>query len=217
MSQLQLPLYYKNHRPTGPVGKSQIRCKEFQLIVVLLLTFVLVWVGLVTYMPEVGEPSTQFDDAYRQFTGYPDSRRQLRTTDLTPLQEPNQDEQRKPLEFVSDKPPDEGDAKLAAEIQTEAAPSDGLPKDSDKAPVDAGNEADARQKDQSRERTPVEHSKVDQDEKGGSPRTAHGRNGSAVANVSAVVEQRRAKVVEVGPVGGRDKRISADISLFVPP
>ena len=204
MSQLQLPLYYKNHRPTGPVGKSQIRCKEFQLIVVLLLTFVLVWLGLVTYMPEVGEPSTQFDDAYRQFTGYPDPRRQLGTTDLTPLQEPNQDEQRKPLEFVGDKPPEGGDAKLPVEIQTEAAPSDGPAHDSDKAPVDEGNEADAREKHRSRERTPVERSKADPGEKGGSPRTAHlaahGSNESAVANVS-VAEQRRAKVVEVGPVG----------------
>ena len=219
MSQSLLPLHYKNHRPTGPGGKSQVRCKEFQLIVVLLLTFVLVWVGLVTYMPDIGQPSTQFDDAYRQFTGYSDSRREFGATDFTPLQEPNQDDQRKPLELSNDKQEAERESKLTVELQTEgsekASRTEETGKEVGKTPFVEGNGDGARQVDGSKGGPAMEHVNVNDGELGDSPKPTHRSNGSTVAN-NSLTEKRRAKVVEVCLVKRDKHNWAINLYLFPP-
>lgn len=45
-----------------------MRCKEVHLLAMLLVTFVIVWAGLVTRMPEQKETDVKFEDAYRRFT-----------------------------------------------------------------------------------------------------------------------------------------------------
>ena len=65
----QLPIYYKNSRPVGPGGISPVKkCKEVHLLAVLFITFIIVWAGLVTHIPEVRQPEGEFEDAYRRFT-----------------------------------------------------------------------------------------------------------------------------------------------------
>lgn len=202
MSQQQLPLFYKNQRPTGPGGKSQVRCREFQLVVVLLLTFVLVWVGLVSYMPEVGEPSTQFDDAYRQFTGYPDSRKELGSTDFTPLQEPNQGEQKVPVAFVNDRTGtpiklDGSQSKVPVEYLNEGTVNDGK----DKSTGDSNGDSKTQEKD----KIPVEYLESSDNNAVGTVNLAP-RTNKPAANNDSVTEQRRAKVVEVScRFGGKNE------------
>ena len=44
------------------------KCKEVHLLAVLFITFIIVWAGLVTHIPEVRQPEGDFQDAYRRFT-----------------------------------------------------------------------------------------------------------------------------------------------------
>lgn len=84
----QLPLYYKNSRPVGPGGLSTVKCREINLLAVLLVMFVLVWAGLVTHMPEVSQPEGKFEDAYSRFIGAGEGKRILLGSESPPLPEP---------------------------------------------------------------------------------------------------------------------------------
>ena len=50
------------------------KCREVHLLAVLLITFIIVWAGLVTHIPEVRQPEFKFEDAYKRFTSDGNSR-----------------------------------------------------------------------------------------------------------------------------------------------
>ena len=75
----QLPLYYKNSKPTGPPPSK--KWKEYYLIGILFVAFIILIAGVLWFVPDV-EVNLSYDRAYDSFTGGID------TTQPTLLSEP---------------------------------------------------------------------------------------------------------------------------------
>jgi len=76
----QLPLYYKNSKPTGPPPSK--KWKEYYLIGILFVAFIILIAGVLWFVPDV-EVNLSYDRAYDSFTGG------LDTTQPTLLSEPS--------------------------------------------------------------------------------------------------------------------------------
>ncbi len=69
MAQGQLPLYYKNSKPIGP-GVPKKRWKEYYLLVVTLFGFLMLYAGVLWYVPSV-EEGDHLANVYSRFAGPP--------------------------------------------------------------------------------------------------------------------------------------------------
>ena len=67
MAQGQLPLYYKNSKAVGP-GAPKKRWKEYYLLVVTLFGFLMLYAGVLWFVPSVDE-GDDLKDVYRRFAG----------------------------------------------------------------------------------------------------------------------------------------------------
>lgn len=68
----QLPLYYKNSKPTGPSQYASKKWKEYYLIGILFVAFIVLIAGVLWFVPDT-EVYQSFDRAYNSFTGGVDS------------------------------------------------------------------------------------------------------------------------------------------------
>lgn len=83
-SMAQLPLYYKNSKPTGPAQYASKKWKEYYLIGILFVAFVVLIAGILWFVPDT-EVFQNFDRAYSSFSAGLDS------TQPTLLSEPKLD------------------------------------------------------------------------------------------------------------------------------
>ena len=60
-----LPLYLKNGKALGISGGSRLGTKKF--LIALVVTFVLAWVTLIAYLPEVQHSDVTFENTYQRF------------------------------------------------------------------------------------------------------------------------------------------------------
>lgn len=63
----QLPLYYKNSKPTAPISTTK-RWKEYYLLVITIVGFVILIAGVLWFVPGM-EEDRSYDRAYDSFTG----------------------------------------------------------------------------------------------------------------------------------------------------
>ena len=83
-SMAQLPLYYKNSKPTGPAQYASKKWKEYYLIGIVFVAFVVLIAGILWFVPDT-EVFQNFDRAYSSFSAGLDS------TQPTLLSEPKLD------------------------------------------------------------------------------------------------------------------------------
>ncbi len=67
MAQGQLPLYYKNSRPVGPVS-TKTKWSEYYLLVVTLFGFLMLFAGVLWFVPII-DADDGYTKAYGGFTG----------------------------------------------------------------------------------------------------------------------------------------------------
>ena len=77
----QLPLYYKNSKPTGPTSTTK-RWKEYYLLVITIVGFVILIAGVLWFVPGI-EEGRSYDRAYDSFTG-PDAVEAIHSTKSGP-------------------------------------------------------------------------------------------------------------------------------------
>lgn len=71
-SMAQLPLYYKNSKPTGPAQYASKKWKEYYLVGILFVAFVVLIAGVLWFVPDT-EVYQSFDRAYSSFSAGLDS------------------------------------------------------------------------------------------------------------------------------------------------
>ena len=104
----QLPLYYKNSKPTGPSQYASKKWKEYYLIGILFVAFIVLIAGVLWFVPDT-EVYQSFDRAYNSFTGGVDSTQPTLlsepklTVSEVPSLKPGEDERDAPVLL---KPPD---------------------------------------------------------------------------------------------------------------